>query len=649
MTKQDITVTNYGDDAIQVLEGLDAVRKRPGMYIGSTDGTGLHHLVWEIVDNAVDEALSGFGNRIDVIINKDGSITVTDHGRGMPTGMHAMGKPTVEVIFTVLHAGGKFGQGGYKTSGGLHGVGSSVVNALSSWLEVEIIRDGAIYRQRFENGGKPVTTLKKIGTAPKSKSGTSVSFMPDQSVFSTIDFKFNTIAERLKESAFLLKNVTLTLTDNRSEEAEHLEFHYENGVQDFVEYLNEDKETLTPIMFFEGEEQEFHIEVALQYNDGFSDNILSFVNNVRTKDGGTHETGLKSAITKSMNDYARKTGLLKEKDKNLEGSDYREGLSAILSILVPEEHLQFEGQTKDKLGSPLARPIVDGIVSEKLTYFLMENGDLASNLIRKAIKARDAREAARKARDESRNGKKSKKDKGLLSGKLTPAQSKNAKKNELYLVEGDSAGGSAKQGRDRKFQAILPLRGKVLNTAKAKMADIIKNEEINTMIHTIGAGVGPDFNLDDINYDKVIIMTDADTDGAHIQTLLLTFFYRYMRPLVEEGHVYIALPPLYKMSKGKGKKEIVEYAWTDIELEELRQKFGKGSLLQRYKGLGEMNADQLWETTMNPETRTLIRVTIEDLARAERRVNVLMGDKVPPRRQWIEGNVKFTLEENTVF
>ncbi|HGI4372922.1 TPA: DNA topoisomerase IV subunit B [Streptococcus agalactiae] len=649
MAKQDITVTNYGDDAIQVLEGLDAVRKRPGMYIGSTDGTGLHHLVWEIVDNAVDEALSGFGNRIDVIINKDGSITVTDHGRGMPTGMHAMGKPTVEVIFTVLHAGGKFGQGGYKTSGGLHGVGSSVVNALSSWLEVEIIRDGAIYRQRFENGGKPVTTLKKIGTAPKSKSGTSVSFMPDQSVFSTIDFKFNTIAERLKESAFLLKNVTLTLTDNRSEEAEHLEFHYENGVQDFVEYLNEDKETLTPIMFFEGEEQEFHIEVALQYNDGFSDNILSFVNNVRTKDGGTHETGLKSAITKSMNDYARKTGLLKEKDKNLEGSDYREGLSAILSILVPEEHLQFEGQTKDKLGSPLARPIVDSIVSEKLTYFLMENGDLASNLIRKAIKARDAREAARKARDESRNGKKSKKDKGLLSGKLTPAQSKNAKKNELYLVEGDSAGGSAKQGRDRKFQAILPLRGKVLNTAKAKMADIIKNEEINTMIHTIGAGVGPDFNLDDINYDKVIIMTDADTDGAHIQTLLLTFFYRYMRPLVEEGHVYIALPPLYKMSKGKGKKEIVEYAWTDIELEELRQKFDKGSLLQRYKGLGEMNADQLWETTMNPETRTLIRVTIEDLARAERRVNVLMGDKVPPRRQWIEDNVKFTLEENTVF
>ena len=647
MSKKEININNYNDDAIQVLEGLDAVRKRPGMYIGSTDGAGLHHLVWEIVDNAVDEALSGFGDRIDVTINKDGSLTVQDHGRGMPTGMHSMGIPTVEVIFTILHAGGKFGQGGYKTSGGLHGVGSSVVNALSSWLEVEITRDGAIYKQRFENGGKPVTTLKKIGTAPKSKTGTKVTFMPDATIFSTTDFKYNTISERLNESAFLLKNVTLSLTDKRTDEA--IEFHYENGVQDFVSYLNEDKETLTPVLYFEGEDNGFQVEVALQYNDGFSDNILSFVNNVRTKDGGTHETGLKSAITKVMNDYARKTGLLKEKDKNLEGSDYREGLAAVLSILVPEEHLQFEGQTKDKLGSPLARPVVDGIVADKLTFFLMENGELASNLIRKAIKARDAREAARKARDESRNGKKNKKDKGLLSGKLTPAQSKNPAKNELYLVEGDSAGGSAKQGRDRKFQAILPLRGKVINTAKAKMADILKNEEINTMIYTIGAGVGADFSIEDANYDKIIIMTDADTDGAHIQTLLLTFFYRYMRPLVEAGHVYIALPPLYKMSKGKGKKEEVAYAWTDGELEELRKQFGKGATLQRYKGLGEMNADQLWETTMNPETRTLIRVTIEDLARAERRVNVLMGDKVEPRRKWIEDNVKFTLEEATVF
>lgn len=647
MTKKEININNYNDDAIQVLEGLDAVRKRPGMYIGSTDGNGLHHMVWEIVDNAVDEALSGFGDQIDVTINKDGSLSVSDRGRGMPVGMHATGKPTVEVIFTVLHAGGKFGQGGYKTSGGLHGVGSSVVNALSSWLEVEITRDGAVYKQRFEQGGKPVTTLEKIGTAPKSKTGTKVTFMPDDTIFSTTDFKFNTIAERLKESAFLLKQVTMTLTDERTDEQE--EYHYENGVQDFVSYLNEDKETLTPVLYFEGEDAGFQVQVAMQYNDGYSDNILSFVNNVRTKDGGTHETGLKLAITKAMNDYARKTNLLKEKDKNLEGSDYREGLSAVLSILVPEEHLQFEGQTKDKLGSPLARPVVDGIVSDKLTFFLLENGELASNLVRKAIKARDAREAARKARDESRNGKKNKKDKGLLSGKLTPAQSKNPAKNELYLVEGDSAGGSAKQGRDRKFQAILPLRGKVINTAKAKMADILKNEEINTMIYTIGAGVGSDFTLEDVNYDKIIIMTDADTDGAHIQTLLLTFFYRYMRPLVEAGRVYIALPPLYKMSKGKGKTEKIAYAWSDGELEDLRKDFGKGFILQRYKGLGEMNADQLWETTMNPETRTLIRVTIEDLARAERRVSVLMGDKVEPRRKWIEDNVKFTLEEATAF
>ncbi|HEL2006372.1 DNA topoisomerase IV subunit B [Streptococcus suis] len=647
MANKEIDINNYNDDAIQVLEGLDAVRKRPGMYIGSTDGNGLHHMVWEIVDNAVDEALSGFGDRIDVTINKDGSLSVSDRGRGMPVGMHATGKPTVEVIFTVLHAGGKFGQGGYKTSGGLHGVGSSVVNALSSWLEVEITRDGAVYKQRFEQGGKPVTTLEKIGTAPKSKTGTKVTFMPDDTIFSTTDFKFNTIAERLKESAFLLKQVTMTLKDERIGEQE--EYHYENGVQDFVSYLNEDKETLTPVLYFEGEDAGFQVQVAMQYNDGYSDNILSFVNNVRTKDGGTHETGLKLAITKAMNDYARKTNLLKEKDKNLEGSDYREGLSAVLSILVPEEHLQFEGQTKDKLGSPLARPVVDGIVSDKLTFFLLENGELASNLVRKAIKARDAREAARKARDESRNGKKNKKDKGLLSGKLTPAQSKNPAKNELYLVEGDSAGGSAKQGRDRKFQAILPLRGKVINTAKAKMADILKNEEINTMIYTIGAGVGSDFTLEDVNYDKIIIMTDADTDGAHIQTLLLTFFYRYMRPLVEAGRVYIALPPLYKMSKGKGKTEKIAYAWSDGELEDLRKDFGKGFILQRYKGLGEMNADQLWETTMNPETRTLIRITIEDLARAERRVSVLMGDKVEPRRKWIEDNVKFTLEEATAF
>ena len=646
MAKKEINVNNYNDDAIQVLEGLDAVRKRPGMYIGSTDGTGLHHLVWEIVDNAVDEALSGFGDVIAVTLNKDGSVSVSDSGRGMPTGMHAMGKPTVEVIFTVLHAGGKFGQGGYKTSGGLHGVGSSVVNALSSWLEVEITRDGSVYRQRFENGGHPVTGLEKIGKAPKSKTGTKVTFMPDASIFSTTDFKFNTISERLKESAFLLKNVTMTLTDLRGEEEVREEFHYENGVQDFVSYLNEDKETLTPVIYIDGDQQEFHLELALQYNDGYSDNILSFVNNVRTKDGGTHETGFKSAITKALNDYARKTGLLKEKDKNLEGSDYREGLSAVISLLVPEEHLQFEGQTKDKLGSPLARPIVDSIVSEHLTYFLMENGDLASNLVRKAIKARDAREAARKARDASRNGKKNKKDKGLLSGKLTPAQSKNAKKNELYLVEGDSAGGSAKQGRDRKYQAILPLRGKVLNSEKVSLQDILKNEELATLINTIGAGFGADFKVEDSHYDKVIIMTDADTDGAHIQILLLTFFYRYMKDLITAGKVYIALPPLYKVSKKSGKKEEVIYCWEDYELEDAKKKIGRGYNVQRYKGLGEMNASQLWETTMDPETRTLIQVSIDDAAVVERNVTVLMGDKVEPRREWIEQNVQFTLEDN---
>ena len=637
-------VTNqYNDDAIQVLEGLEAVRKRPGMYIGSTDHRGLHHLAYEIVDNAVDEALSGYATKIEVTIHKDQSLSVKDNGRGMPTGKHASGIPTIQVIFTVLHAGGKFGQGGYKTSGGLHGVGASVVNALSDWLTVEVLRDGTLYKQAFKNGGEPVGTVKKEKTNRRG-SGTTVTFLPSDKTFSTTNWSYETLAERLRESAFLLKGLTIVLTDERTSESET--FHYEEGIRDFIQYLNEEKDTLSPVVDFDSTVDGVETEFAFQYNDGYSETILSFVNNVRTKDGGTHEVGMKSALTKAFNEYARKVGLLKDKDKNLEGSDVREGLTAIISLRIPEEILQFEGQTKDKLGTPAARGIVDNTISEQLGFFLTENGEIAQELIRKAIKAREAREASRKAREESRNGKKGKKKETLLSGKLTPAQSKNPKKNELYLVEGDSAGGSAKQGRDRKFQAILPLRGKVINTEKASISDILKNEEINTIIYTIGAGVGSDFKIEDCNYDKIVIMTDADTDGAHIQVLLLTFFYRYMKPLIEAGKVYLALPPLYKISKGIGKKQVVEYAWTEKELEEKTKLVGKGYLLQRYKGLGEMNADQLWDTTMNPDTRTLIRVVIDDKAQAERRVSTLMGNKVEPRRKWIERHVEFGLEED---
>ncbi|MBQ4061190.1 MAG: DNA topoisomerase IV subunit B [Bacilli bacterium] len=644
-----VTNTHYNDDDIQVLEGLEAVRKRPGMYIGSVDSRGLHHLIWEIVDNAVDEALAGYGKEITVKILSDNSVEVSDNGRGVPTGMHKSGKPTAELVYTKLHAGGKFSsQGGYKTSSGLHGVGASVVNALSEFMDVTINRDYTVYNISFEKGGKLKKPLKIIGKSNNKKSGTTVHFKPDRTLFTTTNFSHTVIVERLRETAFLMPGISFVFIDETINKKET--FFYENGVVEFVKYNTENRKRLHDIIQIKGEADGVAVDAAFVYTDDYADDessLRSYVNNVRTKDGGTHEIGLRSAMTKTFNAYAEESGLLaKAKIKSLDAKDIREGVSIILSVKIQEDILQFESQTKSKLGTPIARTVCDNVIGEKLMYYLTEHKDVAVMLVNKFIKAQQVREAVRKARDEARNGKKAVKQERIISDKLAPAQSKDARMTELFLVEGDSAGGSAKQGRNSKYQAILPLRGKVINSEKQKLADLLKNEEINTIIYTVGAGVGEDFDANRSNYDKVIIMTDADTDGAHIQVLLLTFFFRFMRGLIEQGKVYIALPPLYKVFKKTSKGEVYRYAWNDLDLASAKKEIGENAKIQRYKGLGEMNPEQLRETTMNPKTRSLLRVEINDYAIADRRLSTLMGDNAAIRRQWIEENVHFTLEDS---
>lgn len=624
---------NYDASQIQVLEGLEAVRKRPGMYIGSTSSRGLHHLVYEIVDNSIDEALAGYCKNIKVYIHKDNSITVVDDGRGMPVGIHPkMRKPTVEVIMTVLHAGGKFGGGGYKVSGGLHGVGASVVNALSELCEVIVTRDGYVWKQSYKRGAV-LTGLEKVGEAEGS--GTKVHFKPDHEIFEETEYDFEILSQRLRELAFLNKGINITLIDEREDEVKEEVYHYEGGIKSFVSYLNRNKEVLheEPI-YVEGLKDGISVEVSLQYHDGFNENIFTFANNIDTVEGGTHLAGFKTALTRVMNDYGRRFGHLKESDKNLSGDDIREGLTAVVSVKISEP--QFEGQTKTKLGNSEARSAVDSISGEGISTFLEENPEVGKIIIEKALLASRAREAARRARELTR---KSVLERSSLPGKLADCSSKDPKECEIYIVEGDSAGGSAKQGRDRKFQAILPLRGKIMNVEKQRLDKILGSDTIRSMVTAIGAGIGPEFDIEKIRYNRIIIMTDADVDGAHIRTLLLTFFYRYMRDLVEQGHVYIAQPPLYKISKGKQER----YAYSDAAADEIIEEFGgKDSSVnvQRYKGLGEMNAGQLWETTMDPESRILLRADIEDAMVADEIFTILMGDKVEPRREFIQKNAK---------
>lgn len=632
-------MTKYDASSIKILEGLEAVRKRPGMYIGSTDKRGLHHLIWEIVDNAIDEIINGYGDTIKITLNKDDSVTISDNGRGVPIGMHASGKSTPEVIYTVLHAGGKFESDGYKVSGGLHGVGASVVNALSKKMDVTIYTDGKISNIRFCDGGHVESPLKTIGTTKKT--GTTVTFLPDYEMFKASSFSYTTILERMQESAFLIPNLTIEVVDEIDNKS--AKFHYENGLVSFVEYINEGKKVLHKVINYSGTKNDIEVNIALQYSESYNENIMSFVNNVKTGDGGSHEVGFKTGITKAFNDYAKGNNLVKGKEGNLDGSDVREGLCAIISLKIPEKLLQFEGQTKGKLGTPEARSVTESITYESLKFFLEENKEVALAILDKALKSKVAREAARKAREAVRKGTGKNSKERVLSEKLAKATGRDYKRNELFLVEGDSAGGSAKLYRNRETQAIMPLRGKVLNCEKASTHDIEANAELKQIEYAIGAGLGADFDPEESNYGKIIIMTDADVDGSHIQILLITFFYRFMRPLIEKGMLYIANPPLYSIEVGnKGKVYIAD----DEELEEKKKSLKGSYKVQRFKGLGEMDAEELYETTMDPKNRRLLRVNLTDAALAEKRIHLLMGDKVEPRKEWINENVDFTLEDD---